>query len=172
MKKNENKISRKNYTLVFTIIAMTLVAATALFVIYNNQKEIEKDIPVLRGHSKEIELKDLDMYFTENQDFLLFVGASDDDISRKVEDDLIDVIDKNDLEIIYLNAKNIEDKQAFYDDFNTKYAFDKFLSNYPALLIIRDGKVLDLVQSDRKSVNAGDIIQLLELNELIGEDND
>jgi len=172
MKKNDRKIPRRNYTIVFTIIVMTLIISTTLFVIVNNQRNYEKTIPVLRNYSKELELNDLDAYCTENQDLLLYIGSSSDEVSRKLEEELIDVIEENDLEVIYLNIKDVKNKGEFYSEFNKKYSNGIDLKATPAFLIIKEGKLLDLVQNDYRHINSGDVIQLLELNEMLGEKDD
>ncbi len=171
MKKNNRKIPKKNYTTFSLIIIVTLLTAIVCFVAYNNKKEYERSIPVLRGHSKEIEINNLDSYLAENEDVLLYIGMPDNDESRALEDELIDVIDDNNLDVIYLNIKDVENLEKFYADFNKKYSKGIDVSNYPAFLIIKNGKIADLVQRKERKLNGGDIIQLLEINELIGEED-
>ena len=171
MKKNEREIPKKNYTTYTIIIVVTLLTAIVAFVAYNNKKQYEKSIPVLRGHSKEIELGDIDAYFTENNDALLYVGVSNEDESRALEEEMIDLIDNNHLEVIYLNLKDVNDVEKFYIDFNKKYSKGIDLTSNPAFVIIKDGKILDLVQRENRKLNVGDVIQLLEINDVIGEDH-
>lgn len=172
MEKDERKIPSRNYAILTIIFLLTLIGATILFAVYNNQQKYIKDVPVLRGHSKEIELNDLDIYFTENQDFLLFIGVADDETSRTAEKAMIEVIEDKKIEVIYLNIKNAESKEKFYQDFNKKYSNGVELNNYPAFLIIQDGKILDLVQNGYRNINYGLVVELLETNKIIGELND
>ena len=172
MEKTEIVIPKKNYAIVIFIFLVTFIGATIFFAVYNNQQKYEKDVPVLRGHSKEIELKDLDIYFTENQDFLLFVGVADDDVSRTAEKVMIEVIDDQKIDVLYLNIKEAKDKNEFYKDFNKKYSNGIDLTNYPAFLIIKDGKVEDSIQNGYRNINYGDVVELLRKNEIIGELND
>ena len=172
MEKTEIVIPKKNYAIVIFIFLVTFIGATIFFAIYNNQQKYEKDVPVLRGHSKEIELKDLDTYFTENQDFLLFVGVANDDTSRAAENVMIEVIDDKNIEVIYVNIQDSKDKAKFYQDFNKKYSNGIDLTSYPAFLIIQDGKILDSIQNGYRNINYGDVVQLLKTNSIIGEQDD
>ena len=171
MEKKNKKIPKKNYIVLSTIIIGALVLSTIVFFIFNNQKEYNKKIPVIRNHVKEIEAKDLNAYATENPDFLLYFDVSEEEESRKVEEGLIELIDRKKIEVVYVNLLD-EDKEALYKDFNSKYSKGVDLNSYPAFIIMKNGKILDIVQKQEREINAGDIEQLLDINEIKGESDD
>jgi hypothetical protein len=166
------EIPKKNYFVYSIIFCFTLGLSLTIFFFYNNQKQYEESIPVLRGKTKEIEIKDVDEYLIENPNALFYVGVANDSNSRNVEDKLIDLINKNNLSIIYINLTNVTNKKDFYNDFNDKYSVDKSLSNYPAFIVMREGKVLDIVQRSDRDLYIGDIEQLIDIYEIKGAFDD
>ena len=170
--KKMKEIPQKNYVIFTIIICFTLAISITTYVIYNNKKNYENSIPVLRGKVKEIEAKDLDEYLRENSNPLLYIGVPSDQNSRHLEENLLDLIERKNLDILYVNISNIEDKKSFYKDFNNKYGNGFELKDYPAFIIMRDGKVFDLKEKDATDLYIGDIEQLIDIYEIEGENND
>jgi hypothetical protein len=170
--RKSKEIPKKNYLIYSIIFCFTLALSITIFILYNNQKQYEESIPVLRGKTKEMEIKDIDEYLVENPNSLLYFGVANDSNSRNIEKKLISFINKNNLNIIYINLSNVSNKKTFYDDFNKKYSSDKRLENYPAFIIIREGKILDIVQRKDRDLYIGDIEQLIDIYEIKGAFDD
>ena len=131
--------------------------------------EYIKSIPVIRDTISELEINDFANYAMEHDDFLLYIGVANDDNCRDLESSLKDFLKENNLlDTIYLNITSITDKNSFYKDFNSKYTDNVKLNNYPAFVIFRDGKVLDLVQKDVNKLSVGDVARLLDEYEIKG----
>ena len=166
-------IPKKNYLFVCFIFVFTIAVVIISFVLYKNVKEYNESIPVIRDYAKEISYDDLDNYFLENDDFFLYVGVASDDNCRKFEEDLKTFINEKSISnIIYLNIMNIDDKEKFYDDFNNKYSLNTKISNYPAFLVVKNKKVLDLVQKDEYYLNIGEVQKLFDYYEIDGDLSD
>ena len=71
--------------------------------------------------------------------------------------------------IIYLNLSDV-DQDSFVNDFNSNYPYkNKLSTNYPAIVLFEDSKVIGLLQgTDKKKLTVTRVKQFLELNE-IGE---
>lgn len=172
MKKNDNlrKIPKRNYTIVTIIFTITIVIAVFLFVLNKENKEYQGTIPVIRGVIAEIQADQLEDYFQENDDFLLYIGVSHDENSRELEEDLKDVLKKRGLlDTVYLNLTDLNNKSDFYKKFNDEHATVDKLSSYPAFIIIKDRKVLNLVQRDKGKLKIEEVEQLLDEYEVTGE---
>lgn len=173
MQKKNNKeikiIPKKNYVIVFTMIIITFILSLSVYVYFNNKKEKEYNIPVIRGVVPEIEVKDLDSFIKEHDDFLLYIGVSNNTNCRNLESDLKDFIkEKSISNLFYLNITSVEDKTNFYDSFNKKYGDNVKLSNFPAFIIIRDSKIYDLVERSDRSLFIGDIQRILDEYNVLG----
>lgn len=171
-KKEERIIKPKNYLILVLIFLVTLGLVIGLRYWYNAYRAYELKTSVLKDKLTEVTLTELDTYIAENTDAIIYIEVTEDKNSREVASDLVDVIKKRELtgEVVYLSLSSVEDKDAFFNDFNQKYAGDEKLGNYPALVIFNEGKVEDFVsRTDKQRLNIGDIEQLFDEYELEGE---
>ena len=171
MRKVYKEIPRKNYVKITLIFALTLLISTIIFVSYNNYIDYLATVPKIRGYVPEIELKDLDAYMMENQDFMLYMGKAPDDNSSDLEEDLIELIETRGISFVYMNISNVEDEK-FYKVFNEKYGNGFELFSYPAFVAISNGKVVDMVQREYYKLFIPDVTRLINRNETKGENND
>ena len=163
-------IPTKNYITIFTIIVLTFILSLSVFVYFNAKQKDKENIPIIRGVIPEIEVKELDSYISEHDDFLLYIGVADNSNCRKLEEDLkVFIKEKNISNILYLNLTNVTDKTSFYDEFNKKYSSNIKLSNYPAFVIIKNNKIYDLVERSNRSLFIGDIQRILDEYNIVGE---
>jgi len=166
MKKNEEnlrKIPEKNYIKLLAIFFITIIIVIIAFVAYQSHISYEKSIPILRGKISEIKESDVETYFSENDDFFLYVGVANNENCREIEPDLVEALKKRKIaNVVYLNITDIKDKEEFYNVFNSNYSNGVKLDSYPAFAIINDGKVVDLVKREERKINIGDIEQLLD----------
>lgn len=167
------KIPGRNYLILILLFIITIGGAISFYIVYNNASNEELKIPVLRDKVAEIKTGGVDVFLSENPDALIYVGVANDDNSRKLEKDLIELINKKQIELVYINITDLteSERKDFYKDFNDKYSQgEKKLSNYPAFIIVRNQKVYDMVQRNSRDLYLGDIEQLLDIYE-IGEKN-
>ena len=75
---------------------------------------------------------------------------------------------RNIKDFVYLNITDVESKVEFFEDFNDKYATNIEVNNYPAVIIISDKKIVDLVQKGDKYLNVSNIEQLFDEYEVTG----
>lgn len=172
MRTKTKEIPRKNYIIFFLITFFTLAFSITSYIIYENHKNYQNSIPVIRGSASEIEIKDLDEYLVENENALLYFGVATDENSRELEEKFVELINDKHLNIIYVNLTNVEDKEGFYLSFNEKYSNNLKLKDYPAFIIMHERKIMDLVQRDGRDLNIADIEQLIDIYEIKGEVND
>jgi hypothetical protein len=82
---------------------------------------------------------------------------------------MISVIEENQFEIIYLNIFDVNNKKDFYKSFNKNYSDGIEVKRYPALIFVRDKKIVDLVQREDKDLTIMDVRQFL--NRIKGDYN-
>ena len=164
------KIPVKNYLICSLIFIVIITTSLILYFIYDNHKVLESKIPVLRGRVQEITIDSVDEYLKENDGVLLYVGVANDPNSRELEEELIPLLDKNIISIIYLNITDIDNKNAFFKDFNEEYSNGTNLNNYPALVYISDNKISSLVQKENGILTYSTVKSFL--NSIHGGKND
>ena len=166
MKNNEEnlrKIPEKNYIKLLAIFFVTIIVVITIFVAYQSHKNYENNIPILRGKISEIKEADVEAFFSENDDFFLYVGVANNENCREIEPDLVEVLKKRKItNVVYLNITDTKDKEEFYNIFNSNYSNGVKLDSYPAFAIINDGRIVDLVKREDRKINIGDIEQLLD----------
>ena len=157
----------KNYMILLLVCFITIGIVCVGSIMYRREEAKSLETPVINGVIPEIKKEDVDNYIVENDSFFLYIGSASNYNSREVEEDLIKYFERRDIknDTIYLNVTNENNLEDFYKDFNKKYVVNDYskLNDYPAFIIIKDGKVLDLVQrKENQKLNIGDIDRILD----------
>ena len=163
------KIPRKNYIKLFLILFFSLIVCTIIFIIYNNWNN--NDLPILRNKVSEIEVNDVDNYISENETVLLYFGVVKDENSEKIEKEMLDMIDKDNVDFVYVNITNLKNKKSYFKSFNEKYSDGKMITNYPAFVYIENEKIVDIIQRDDRYLEIEDVENFIKINEIKGEEN-
>ncbi len=167
-----NNIPKKNYKIYSMIVFFTVLISLIIFVAYNKHKEYVNSIPILRGIVSELDVNEIDDFLKENNNIILYMGVATDENSRELETSLIRLRDRRNIDFVYLNLTDVKDKMSFLDSFNDKYSVGAKVKKYPAFIIIKDCKIVDLVQKEDRDLYVGDIEHLLDMYEIDGELND
>ena len=174
-KVTNRKVSLKNYIILFVIFILTVIVVFGLRNWYVSYQKYQLTVPILKGELKEVTVEALDNYLIENDDAIIYIEVSDDENSRDVAKDLLNVLKKRDLteKVVYLNLKDVKDKDAFFNSFNSKYMVDGKIDNYPALVLFREGKVFaSTYRKSKQYLDIGNIEQIFDEYELEGESNE
>ena len=119
-----------------------------------------------------VTVNELDTFLAENLDPIVYIEVSEDENSRDVAKDLINVVKERNLteRVVYVNLSSVENKDAFFSDFTSKYMDGKKLEYYPSLLIFSEGKVVAFVsRTEKQALRISDVEQLFDEFELEGE---
>lgn len=171
-KKEElRKIPTKNYVIVVIMFLVTFLLVYYLYSWYKAYNEYQKEIPVIRNTLLEINSDEVDHYIKENADVVIYLCTASSNECRKYENNFKKLIEKKSLEesITYVNLSDVNTKE-FTDKFNDSYKYKKELkNNYPAIVIFKDGNVVDMVQGDSKEkLTVSEVSKILKENK-IGE---
>jgi len=171
-KEERRVIKPKNYIILGIIFVGMAFAVFLLRYWYISYRDYQLTIPVLKGHLNEVTVAELDHYITANPDAIIYIEVSEDENSRSVAKDLIELVKERELtnRVVYLNLSHENDKNKFFEDFSNKYMENQELEKYPALILFIDGKVETFVSRTKKQrLNIGNIEQLFDQYELEGE---
>jgi len=167
-KKEElRKVPFKNYLILLLVCIITISLFAGGSVVYRKIDKRKYEVSRLEGIVPEISPENLDNYTVENDFFYLYIGSTDDYSSHAVENEIIDYLKKKDIkkDLVRLNVKKINNYNEFVKTFNAKYSKYDYtkLETYPAFIIMKDGKVLNLVQKTSEARLAiGNIDTLLD----------
>ena len=159
------KIPFKNYVKYGIIVAVTIISCFILYTIYNNFK----DQSVLRNKVSELNPEKLDEYIDENEYVLLYFGVINDDNSERIEEQLIKMIDKDNLDFIYVNISDLNNKKEYLKKFSEKYSSNKKIDNYPAFVYIKNREIIDVIQREDRYLKIDDVKEFVKDNDIIGE---
>ncbi len=165
---NNRKIPMDNYIKLIFIVVVSLIGSIIVYTIYNNKIN---DIPLLRNKVKEIDVDDVDDYISENESVLLYFGAVNDNDSKMIEEEMIEYMDLDNVDIVYVNITNLKNKKEYLKEFSTKYSTNKKITNYPAFVYIRDKEIIDLIEQDDRELLINNVIKFVETNEIKSEKN-
>ena len=162
----------KNYFIIFAIFVATVFGVFLLRYWYISYEEYQLTIPILKDKITEVTVNELDTFLAENLDPIVYIEVSEDENSRDVAKELIDVVKERNLteRVVYVNLSSVENKDAFFADFTAKYMNGKKLEYYPSLLIFSEGKVVAFVsRTEKQALRISDVEQLFDEFELEGE---
>ena len=162
------KIPFKNYIKYGIIIFISLTICVLLFIIYNNYKD---DSSILKNKVKEIDALDVDNYISENETVLLYFGVEKDEYSKDIEKQLLEMVEEDDLDFVYVNLSKLNNKKEFLKSISKKYSDNKVISDYPAFVYIKDGVIIDLIQKEDRYLETDDVKVFVETNNIKGEKN-
>lgn len=169
----QRKIPTKNYIIYGVIVVISL-----LFVFYLNEwfkayKENELANSYIANYVSEVSYQEFENYIQENPNMIVYIGMKDSEECLSVEKKLYKIIEKYDLieETVFLNVEDNNSsnlnslKQKYYNQSLTTQ-----IDNVPAIAIVTNKKIVDIVVSDKDgNIERGDIIGLLEGQELIND---
>lgn len=163
------EIPFKNYVKYIAIVFFTLLICIVAFIVYNNHKNYENDLPILRNKVSEINIDDVDNYIDENESVLLYFGVVHDKNSESIEKEMIDMIDKYHIDFVYVNLTDVKNKKDYFKSFNNKYSKGKNIDNYPAFVYIKDKEIVDIVQREDRYLEIEEVSNFIDSNEIKGE---
>ena len=161
-------IPLKNYIKFGMIIVVSIITCILLFIIYNNFKDRKS---VLTNKVKEIDVLDLDNYISENESVLLYFGVVQDENSKEIEEQMLEMIDEDSLDFVYVNISNVDNRKIFLKDFSKKYSDSKVIDNYPTFVYIKDESIVDYIQKEDRYLEIDDVKVFVETNDIKGETN-
>ena len=171
MDNNKAKSKLKNYLILCGLFLACAVIVLYLCSWYKVYDQYQKETPVIRGSLQEIMSEDLEHYVLDNPYAVIYMCTASDEKCRSFEKNFKKLLEKEELtdDIIYLNLSDV-DQDSFVNDFNSNYPYkNKLSTNYPAIVLFEDSKVIGLLQgTDKKKLTVTRVKQFLELNE-IGE---
>ena len=171
MEKGKTKSKLKNYLILFGLFFACVIIVLYLCSWYRVYDQYQKETPVIRGSVQEIMSEDLEHYVLDNPYAVIYMCTASDEKCRSFEKNFKKLIEKKELteDIIYLNLSDT-DLDAFTEEFNNRYSYKtKLTTNYPAIVLFEDNKVVGLLQgNNKKELTVTRVKQFLELNE-IGE---
>ena len=168
----ERIIKPKNYIMVGSLFLITVFIVMLLRFWYISYKNYQLTIPILKDKITEVTVTELDTFLAENPDPIVYIEVSEDENSREVAKELLEVVKKRNLteRVVYINLSSVENKDAFLANFTAKYMKEGKLEYYPAIVIFAEGKVLTYVsKTERQNLNIGNVEQLFDEFELEGE---
>ena len=166
MKKN-NKIPVSNYISLFLIICITIVGSLYFRNVYLSSKDYNDNIPIIRDNiNHEINSKEIYNYIRENNNSIIYVGVSSDELCRSYENELKKIISKYHLEedITYLNLSDLKNAKTFIKEFNKFY--DSSLKSYPSIIIFENSSVIDILSIENSDNYYNKTINFLLENEV------
>lgn len=170
-------VPKKNYMIYSFLFIVTFLLATITFIYCMDRNNKMLRIPVLRGAvTAEITPNDLNEFLNENPNVLLYIGNPTDEESRILEESMKKIIEKRNLDVVYIDIAETKDKEAFYKSFVEQFGSSSIekikIIDTPAFVIIKDKQIVDIVSRNGNKVEINDIENLLDRNEIKGEEND
>ena len=171
-KEIEPKKTLKNYLILLIVFAVGIGLTLYLCKWYKVIDEEKKQTPVIRGTiTNELYPGEVDTFLVEYPSTVLYLCTSDSTKCRNFEKHFKKYINSSELAdyIVYVNLTGAN-QDEFVENFNNKYGAKKTItSSYPALVVLDNGKISDIIQTKKdKKITIKDTKEFLEENN-IGE---
>ncbi len=164
---NKEKVSMKNYFILFIIVLVTIVIIWYLLVWYHEYNSLEVNTPVIYNTISEVKYDNLSTVAKERDLFVLYACTTDDKVCRNLEVSLKSYLIDNNLteDFFYLNLGKDCDCDDYLDTIYKKFKSDdlvKKVKGYPTLFLFANGEIVDLLSVKNKGLAISDIQTFVE----------
>lgn len=175
MSKEEKRvIPKKNYYILALLLVGTLLLLYFCVNWYKTYEESKMKEPVIASVISEVKEEELSNYLMDNPNIVIYFTSSKDLKMKEFEEDFVDYISEKELrnQIVYVDTSKIENKK-FYDEFTDQYFHSELknkgvkLDYLPNVVIVRDGKIKDVLITYDSAMTLEDVVRFLEKNEVV-----
>lgn len=161
------KINNKNYIILTLIIITTILASLYILSWYRQYNDTKLSNSVITETLTEVKYDNLDSILQERDFLIVYMCTTSESICRNFEAKFNDYITDNNLnsDIVYLSLGLREDENNYLTKIYNKYKSNhiiKKINKYPTLLIFSEGKIIDILTSDNKTITIGEVEQFLK----------
>lgn len=164
MKRN---IPRKNYLIVILMAIVVVTLVLYLAKLYTNSK-VDQKHSLMSDYLSNVTVQELDNYLLENPNIIIYWADNEDLSNKRLENDLKKYLIKHDLQrnFIFINTNGLNEDEIH------KIA-DKYLNSelknkninlkiMPNLILVEDGKIVDVLYTYEQSMSIGGIKEYLK----------
>lgn len=156
---------RKNkYIRLLTILLITIIATILVCNIYRNYENNKLNNSYIAKYVTNISINDLSNAIVESGDnTFVYFGVTGDDNFYKMEKELKKSIINYHMEdeFLYVDANKMEVSTA-----NELFDTDKKIQRFPAIVYLKNGSVLEILDSSMHTLNCSDFNNLLDTYEV------
>ena len=177
MKKKSNDRNKKTKWLITGYLKLILIFAATIFIVlllrnwHLTRVDYQLNVPIIKETlSQEVHSNEIYNYIRENENSIIYIGVVTDQKCRDFELLLNEVIKERSLEntITYLNLTDENNVKKFLKEFNKFY--DSDLTGYPSIVIFEDGRVKDVLVTEKAKLTKEDATQFLDSNQVTSVD--
>lgn len=170
-KEEVRQVPPKNYLVLGVIVVLTLLACIYLFAWYKQYSDSKINTPVITSTVREVEYNNLDTVLKERDVLIVYMCTTDEKVCRSFEKKFSKYVKNNNLteEIMYLNLGDNSDENGLLEKVYNKYKSDRLVKKvhkYPTLLIFNQGKIIDVLSTNKKPLTIKQVKEFLESYEL------
>ena len=157
-------MKKNRYLKLLIIIFVTVVATFLVCNLYRNYENNRLNKSYISKYVNNVSLKELSNTIIESgNNTFVYCGITGNDEIYKMEKELKKIIISNHVEdnFLYLDVTKIKP-----EDVNAVLGGDKKISKYPAIIYLRNGEVMDVLDSSTHMLNVSDYNNLLETYEV------
>lgn len=156
---------RKNkYIRLLTILLITIIATILVCNIYRNYENNKLNNSYIAKYVTNISINDLSNAIVESGDnTFVYFGVTGDDNFYKMEKELKKSVINYHMEdeFLYVDANKMEVSTA-----NELFDTDKKIQRFPAIVYLKNGSVLEILDSSMHTLNCSDFNNLLDTYEV------
>lgn len=167
-------IPKKNYFLLSLLCVVTILILYGLVNWYQTREKYRLGLSVISSIISEVKEDELSNYLLDNPNTVIYFSSSKDEKIKTFEKELKNYISEKDLrnQMVYVNTSDIE-KTSFYSSFVSNYFSDDLkrkgvdLRYIPNMVVLKDGKVYDVLITYKNAVSLEEVERFLEKNEVV-----
>lgn len=169
----KKEIKTKNYFILVGMIIITFIVCFYVFTWLKQYNDAKLSTPIITSVIAEAKYDNLDSLLKERNFVVLYTCTTSEKICRNFEVKLKKYIIEENLseEIIYFNLGEKYPEEEILNKIYKKYKHEdliKKLNNYPSLLILSEGKIIDLLSPNKNNkITISMVDEFLEGYELI-----
>lgn len=175
MSKEEKRvIPKKNYYLLALLLVGTLLLLYFCVNWYKAYEASKMKEPVIASVISEVKEDELSNYLMDNPNIVIYFTSSKDIKMKEFEEEFAEYISEKEIrnQIVYVDTSKIENRK-FYDEFTDQYFHSELknkgvkLDYLPNIVVVKDGKIKDVLITYDSVITLEDAVRFLEKNEVV-----
>ncbi len=165
------KQSKKNYLNLTLILLGTILLTIGSTNLYKNYEEEKLSTAYISKYVSVVQYNELDNALLElGTDTFLYISYTGDKDIHKFETKFKKVLRDNEIldNVLYLNVNEKLNDENYIKDINKKLNLkEHIITKLPSIIYYKDGKVIDVINSDPSIIDTGKFMQLIDKHEVI-----
>lgn len=166
----EKQIPTKNYIIVLVASILVIILTLYLRSFYLSYQATKLDVSYFSSKKiSEIKKDDIEFSLSEYRDAVLYVSYTGSKPVYDTDKKIYKELEKNNLLdiVVYFNVTDLMENNEYLKILNKRFPeISKDITNPPLIIIIKDGKAIEVINSELEKIDYKELRKVIRKNEI------